>query len=881
MRSPICVLLPSVLVLLSGCYVRPAEGAFPCTTAADCPGGWVCRADMLCWSTDDTACPSGLHFERSVAACREDLDAPVIHVSPATPRTLDDLSVVIDTPTVETMRPGAGPITYRYAWSRDGAPVTGETTEVIDAALTTRDQVWRVEVTPLTDDGLVGPMATAMVTIANTPPVLRTVGLSSYWPVEGEALTAAPGSTSDVDGDSVTVRYSWTADGAPLVAPGAGLIPGPTEVGRGVSVQAWAFDGTDEGSQVSAGPVVILADATRWIPLLPSLTNAAVMYDEPNERFVGYSAGMAWEAYPDTSGITVRPLSTHGPGVPDSVRPGAQLIRDEINDRMLFLSGDEPGVLYALSLAERGHETWTRTAVAGTGPLPEAHLRGSDCDVATQTIWVFGGFVDTDPDIVVDELWSLDVEVVGGETWHRHEISGSAPPGLAGPVLSVIGANHLFVAGGFIDGGVVQASAYEITVDTTGAAHGSLARVQLPAPRFLSQAVRRGNLLAVMGGVTNFADVFVAAPTVILDIEHGLIASESAAPPELVSIAPGCGACVDAVFLGSNGSDTLNSGTVDPVGVLTVSRTRHVAAPHVGGSARMIARDFTLIGGSDDACDAPPGLAIDALQWRTLATTVDPVDSSSPATCARVRSSESNGGLFLLDGSTSPEAYSLDNRGQWAHRLYASGANILSGADGAAVGNGSCRRGYAVGGPGGDLATLDCVGSDSDCSWRVQPGLVGSRAWTTAATVRAIGFEAVLVHGGADSIGRPLADLLSIDLCSNPPSVAPMPVTGTAPVGRSGHSFTPVTGDDGSGPRSVYVFGGNGAADELFNDAAELVVMSDHEARWEPVVLADEVRPAPRTLHAAAWEPFTHRLLVFGGRTADEDLGDLWELRIR
>jgi hypothetical protein len=47
--------LAFVLVCLATGCVRPAEGRFPCETAAECPAGWYCRGDDLCWSTPGDA----------------------------------------------------------------------------------------------------------------------------------------------------------------------------------------------------------------------------------------------------------------------------------------------------------------------------------------------------------------------------------------------------------------------------------------------------------------------------------------------------------------------------------------------------------------------------------------------------------------------------------------------------------------------------------------------------------------------------------------------------------------------------------------------------------------------------------------------------------
>jgi hypothetical protein len=41
--------LTLALLFVAGCNRPPPEGVYPCTTAAECPVSWVCRADSRCW----------------------------------------------------------------------------------------------------------------------------------------------------------------------------------------------------------------------------------------------------------------------------------------------------------------------------------------------------------------------------------------------------------------------------------------------------------------------------------------------------------------------------------------------------------------------------------------------------------------------------------------------------------------------------------------------------------------------------------------------------------------------------------------------------------------------------------------------------------------
>jgi len=54
MRAALTTLAGSTLLLLAGCTPDIEEGKFSCTTSADCPDRWFCRADSRCWSSPGT-----------------------------------------------------------------------------------------------------------------------------------------------------------------------------------------------------------------------------------------------------------------------------------------------------------------------------------------------------------------------------------------------------------------------------------------------------------------------------------------------------------------------------------------------------------------------------------------------------------------------------------------------------------------------------------------------------------------------------------------------------------------------------------------------------------------------------------------------------------
>ena len=70
--------------------------------------------------------------------------APQVSLSPNPVKTGDDIQVNID---VESVDPEGDPVSYTYAWTRDGT-TTADTGSVISSGDTARGEVWEVTVTP-------------------------------------------------------------------------------------------------------------------------------------------------------------------------------------------------------------------------------------------------------------------------------------------------------------------------------------------------------------------------------------------------------------------------------------------------------------------------------------------------------------------------------------------------------------------------------------------------------------------------------------------------------------------------------------------------------------------------------------------------------------
>jgi len=217
------------------------------------------------------------------AACNQPPTAPQVAIEPAEPTTLDQLEAVIATPAED---PNDDPVTYTYAWFVNGTIVGDLDSSLVEADRTGRDQVWSVEVFASDGDDD-SPVATAEVTILNSAPTV-SVDLAPESPTTDQDLVATA-TTQDVDGDEVTLTWSWKRDG-----DDAGIDQDTVPASETASRQVWevsvlASDG-DLASEAAVASVTV--DNTA-----PEVTSAALdpteLYDaDPGEESV---VRVVWE----------------------------------------------------------------------------------------------------------------------------------------------------------------------------------------------------------------------------------------------------------------------------------------------------------------------------------------------------------------------------------------------------------------------------------------------------------------------------------------------------------------------------------------------------------------------------------------------------------
>lgn len=180
--------------------------------------------------------------------------SPEIAVTPAEPTTTDTLRVEILT---DANDEDGDTVSYNYQWYRDDALMSGYTSASVDAARTSKGEVWKVEVTA-TDGEDEGAPATAEVLVLNTPPSVDAVALSPDAPTTLDTLTCAPSGWSDADGDEEGYTYAWEVDGRAVSGATESTLSGAFEKNQEVVCVATPWDGEAAGDPVRSDAVTVL-----------------------------------------------------------------------------------------------------------------------------------------------------------------------------------------------------------------------------------------------------------------------------------------------------------------------------------------------------------------------------------------------------------------------------------------------------------------------------------------------------------------------------------------------------------------------------------------------------------------------------------------------
>jgi hypothetical protein len=154
-------------------------------------------------------------------------------------------------------------VTYSYAWSVNGGATVGTST-TLSGAFVAGDTVV-CSVTP--NDGLVdGSGSTASIVISNSIPSVSAVSLSPDPVYTDDLLTATP-TYSDLDGDTMSLTYTWSVDGNEVQTGATHTLAGSFFAkGEEVQVSVVADDGTDV-----SGAETVSITVSNTMPTSPSI----------------------------------------------------------------------------------------------------------------------------------------------------------------------------------------------------------------------------------------------------------------------------------------------------------------------------------------------------------------------------------------------------------------------------------------------------------------------------------------------------------------------------------------------------------------------------------------------------------------------------------
>ena len=198
---------------------------------------------------------------------------PVIGGATITPDPAGVDDTLTCTPVSVSDADGTSSFTYDISWSVESLSAGSGTTL---AGAFSRDDGVTCTVTPHDgeDDG--NTVTSSELVISNTAPVVDSVSLSPSSVATEDTLEAVV-STSDADGDSVTLSFAWSVDGS-VVSTAGDTLDGASWFDKGevVVVEVTPDDGSDAGDALASSGVTVSNTA-------PSAATVSIDPAEPGE----------------------------------------------------------------------------------------------------------------------------------------------------------------------------------------------------------------------------------------------------------------------------------------------------------------------------------------------------------------------------------------------------------------------------------------------------------------------------------------------------------------------------------------------------------------------------------------------------------------------
>lgn len=223
---------------------------------------------------------------------------PDLAFDPVAPTTLDDLRIVLVTPSVD---PEGGDITYTYAWTKNqsASPILGDL--VLSGELDKGD-AWEVTVVATDPDGFSSEPITAMVLVTNSPPTMPQVSITPTTPTQAQDLACVVDVPSvDADGELLIYDTTWELDGAATGLTGDVLAWQETEIGEFWTCLVSGDDGEDLGpAGIATAQIVAGCSSLQGAP--PGSSNAVVPHDAALDLSAGDYTIEAWVRHQGSTG---------------------------------------------------------------------------------------------------------------------------------------------------------------------------------------------------------------------------------------------------------------------------------------------------------------------------------------------------------------------------------------------------------------------------------------------------------------------------------------------------------------------------------------------------------------------------------------------------
>ncbi|TNF24964.1 MAG: hypothetical protein EP329_23930 [Deltaproteobacteria bacterium] len=243
--------------------------------------------DIRCVYTPNDGTDDGESRESaSVPVLNGPPSAPGVVLTPDTANALTELSCTLGAPSVD---PDGDSISYSVAWVVNGYENPGVTVaSVVAGALETSAGAYarkgdKISCRLRASDGTAtsAPAQSDELTLDNAPP---EVGIVLIMPAHGETtlnelavLSCQTQDATDPDGDSVTLNYSWTVNGEPVVGADGALLDGSAfDRGDVVACAITATDGQATSEPITSKSPVTIKNAP------PSLVSATLSPATPN-----------------------------------------------------------------------------------------------------------------------------------------------------------------------------------------------------------------------------------------------------------------------------------------------------------------------------------------------------------------------------------------------------------------------------------------------------------------------------------------------------------------------------------------------------------------------------------------------------------------------